>query len=221
VKRNKCGEINIKSCRSTLKHERKKCLTMKQIVSTYKKIYLPAAHAEWRWFASAKNIKEAIARAVSSELNEDGNYMSSHQRRIGRAKLAKAAIYFGRMAEEYASATNFEQVYAITKSVSTPKELRIGELAKYDFSTRVSAFLNLKPESVYLHAGTRTGARNLGYLHENEIIIAQYRRALTLHKSAVRDCTALNAACLPFALVAHSSRPHLACALPAHSHDKP
>ena len=169
MKRNKCGDINIKSCSSTLKHERKKCLTMEQIVSTYKKVYLPAAHAEWRWFASAKNIKEAIARAVSSELNEDGNYMSSHQRRIGRAKLAKAAIYFGRMAEEYASATNFEQVYAITKSVSTPKELRIGELARYDFSTRVSAFLNLKPESVYLHAGTRTGARNLGYLHENEI----------------------------------------------------
>ena len=38
----------------------------------------------------------------------------------------------------------------------------IGELAVYDIACRIGAFLGLSPERVYLHAGTREGARALG-----------------------------------------------------------
>jgi hypothetical protein len=38
----------------------------------------------------------------------------------------------------------------------------IGELYIYDTSLRIGAKLNLYPKKVYLHAGTRRGARALG-----------------------------------------------------------
>jgi len=39
----------------------------------------------------------------------------------------------------------------------------IGELYVYDTSLRIGAKLNVLPEKVYMHAGTRIGARRLGY----------------------------------------------------------
>ena len=38
----------------------------------------------------------------------------------------------------------------------------IGELAVYDIACRIGAFLGFRPDRVYLHAGTREGARALG-----------------------------------------------------------
>jgi hypothetical protein len=40
----------------------------------------------------------------------------------------------------------------------------IGELYIYDAALRVGAYLRLTPERVYLHAGTRIGARTSGLL---------------------------------------------------------
>ena len=37
----------------------------------------------------------------------------------------------------------------------------IGDLTVYDISTRIGAFLKLEPNRIYLHAGTRIGARAL------------------------------------------------------------
>ena len=39
----------------------------------------------------------------------------------------------------------------------------IGSLTVYDTATRIGAFLKLEPDRVYLHAGTRDGARALGF----------------------------------------------------------
>ena len=38
----------------------------------------------------------------------------------------------------------------------------IGELTVYDTSLRIGSFLKLEPSKVFLHAGTRIGARYLG-----------------------------------------------------------
>jgi hypothetical protein len=40
----------------------------------------------------------------------------------------------------------------------------------YDTALRIGAYLHLKPELVYLHAGTRIGARNLGFDSSAEFI---------------------------------------------------
>jgi hypothetical protein len=38
----------------------------------------------------------------------------------------------------------------------------IGALTIYDIACRIGAFLKLKPNRIYLHAGTRAGARAIG-----------------------------------------------------------
>jgi hypothetical protein len=39
----------------------------------------------------------------------------------------------------------------------------IGELTVYDTALRIGAHFGLEPERVYVHAGTREGARALGF----------------------------------------------------------
>ena len=39
---------------------------------------------------------------------------------------------------------------------------RIGPLAIYDTACRIGAYLKLRPDKVYLHAGVRVGARAIG-----------------------------------------------------------
>ena len=46
----------------------------------------------------------------------------------------------------------------------------IGELAVYDTALRIGARFNLAPQRVYLHAGTRDGARALGLASGTEAI---------------------------------------------------
>ncbi len=45
----------------------------------------------------------------------------------------------------------------------------IGELYIYDTSLRIGSYLGHLPEKVYLHSGTRKGARNLGYKNKYAI----------------------------------------------------
>jgi hypothetical protein len=44
----------------------------------------------------------------------------------------------------------------------------LGELYIYDTALRIGAHLNLLPDRVYLHAGTRTGAKAFGIVSRHE-----------------------------------------------------
>ncbi|HQM80509.1 MAG TPA: hypothetical protein PLX02_02700 [Syntrophorhabdaceae bacterium] len=52
-------------------------------------------------------------------------------------------------------------MFAFVKNIDLPIP-GIGELAVYDTALRIGAFLRIEPSKVFLHAGTRTGARALG-----------------------------------------------------------
>jgi hypothetical protein len=53
----------------------------------------------------------------------------------------------------------------------------IGDLARYDIAHRIGSYLNLQPELIYLHTGTRDGARVLG-LHGETVDRSRLPRAL-------------------------------------------
>ena len=55
-------------------------------------------------------------------------------------------------------AENFDDLLNIIERAA-PKG--IGELMVYDTAVRVGAFLNLSPDKIYLHAGTKTGLKKL------------------------------------------------------------
>jgi hypothetical protein len=85
----------------------------------------------------------------------------------------------------------------------------IGELAVYDFSLRIGAFLGLSPTMVYLHAGARDGARALGLkgvrLDPRELppafsklSPAEIEDCLCIYKNELRSSEAeTNASCMP------------------------
>lgn len=85
-----------------------------------------------------------------------------HQRRIARPTLEKTTRYLrhGRLGR----ARSFDELHRwIQDRVGSIPG--IGELYLYDTALRISAYLGLLPRRVYLHAGTRIGARALGLDH--------------------------------------------------------
>ena len=81
---------------------------------------------------------------------------------------------------------------------------RIGELAVYDISCRIGAFVGLSPNRVYLHAGTRKGAQALGLrgatVHKNDLP-PEFGR---LSPAEIEDCLCIYKA--PIQLLAATSR---------------
>jgi len=82
-----------------------------------------------------------------------------HQYRIPHAQLEKARA--GLLSADLASASTFDELYRrVAETIGSIE--RIGELAVYDTAFQIGAFLRLEPDLVYLHRGTRDGARALG-----------------------------------------------------------
>ena len=60
------------------------------------------------------------------------------------------------------SAATFGELYDLVRATIESVH-GIGELMVYDTATRLGAHLDLMPDRVYLHAGTRAGAEVLGF----------------------------------------------------------
>ena len=82
-----------------------------------------------------------------------------HQRRIPRTSLARARRRL-RNAPLRTCAT-FHELLAVVNN-ATRDIPKIGELMVYDTALRIGANIGLEPDRVYLHAGTRVGAKKLG-----------------------------------------------------------
>jgi hypothetical protein len=53
---------------------------------------------------------------------------------------------------------SFDELLNVIESVNSK---RIASLTQYDTAVRIGAYLNLFPEKIYLHTGTKIGVRNL------------------------------------------------------------
>ena len=101
---------------------------------------------------------KAVELAARAE-GHDGK-MYSHQRRVGRENMAltaKPLLALGRR--------KFGDFDALHEAVREAIQgiTRVDVLAVYDTALRLGAFRGVLPECVYLHAGTKTGAKNLGF----------------------------------------------------------
>lgn len=102
------------------------------------------------------NLKDAIF--VAANAIDSNNKINDHQKRIGREKLNAFAKKLATKESNISNAQNFDQIIDLVSNIKSEK---IGELAIYDTAFRIGCFLNKFPEKVYLHSGTRVGARNL------------------------------------------------------------
>ena len=85
----------------------------------------------------------------------------SHQCRIPRRSLSGAKTVLVSSIPELKHCKSFHELHALL--LDRLRKIRgLGELYCYDTALRIGAFSGLSPELVYLHSGTRTGAKALG-----------------------------------------------------------
>ncbi len=128
-------------------------------------ICIRAIENEMAWFASPLTLSEVIERDCSSRLEE--NSLHSHQQRpfgIWPQAPIQAADRLRRVASKLAEARTFNDLHEIICTQLRRNVPGIGELACYDIARRIGMSLRpkLEPTEVYLHRGTKEGAKVLG-----------------------------------------------------------
>lgn len=133
--------------------------TLGEVVDEYLSVNAPDSDAEYDFYRSCTSLTEAIERASRAE-DVDGN-CHPHQRRIGLARMSELRAPLLGMKRALQRARNFYQLHELVSQAGNGLE-RIGPLAIYDTALRLGAYLGFRPQYVYLHCGTREGARALG-----------------------------------------------------------
>jgi hypothetical protein len=163
----------------------------------------PHARDEMRFYARQPSLREAIREAALCRV-EDGK-RHPHQRRIPGHVLAKAERALQERAERLAKADSFDALH--TEVCAGIGNIRgIGDLAVYDIAHRIGAYLKLEPDLVYLHAGTRAGAKALGLSGEKlargqlpadlqRLKASELEDCLCIYRSMLRGAAAAGKAC--------------------------
>jgi len=135
-------------------------MRLKAIVRAYIKEIRPLAQDELDWFRSQLNLSEAVKYAGLA-INRKGKRYH-HQRRIPRGVLTQAEKILFANLEVIKQCSQFDELFDLIDVLLEPVD-GIGELYVYDTVLRIGAKLNLSPVKIYLHGGTRQGARALGF----------------------------------------------------------
>lgn len=105
--------------------------------------------------ARSETMGIALWRAVKSR--RPNGKMHNHQSKVS-GTLGKLGLILSRNRMTLASSPTFDVLYHRIKRLA-PKG--IGEMTTYDVAVRFGAYLGLKPEMIYMHAGTRAGLNAL------------------------------------------------------------
>lgn len=132
-------------------------VTLEELIDEYRRHECETD--ETATFASMPSLDYAIERAGMAENDNGKRY--SHQYRLKRVNMAKATEKLRGRTAELATCESFDALHGllcgITNGISG-----LGPLYAYDTARRLGAKLRIEPQRVYLHAGTRKGAKALG-----------------------------------------------------------
>ena len=130
--------------------------SLADVVSYYRRFHRQRAEREFAYWASRTGPGRVIREAALSKASNGKRH--PHQRRIPARVLQCAADTLAR--HNIPACQSFRDLHrAVGDRIGDIRG--IGELAVYDIACRIGASLGLTPERVYLHAGTREGARAL------------------------------------------------------------
>ncbi len=105
-----------------------------------------------------RNFDDVLTKAGLAQMPDGKRW--AHQRRIPESVLLRATRRLRRA--NLQQADSFDELLNSVKAALN-RVRGIGELYEYDTALRISAYLKTLPQRVYLHAGTRVGARALGF----------------------------------------------------------
>ncbi len=130
------------------------------IIRTYTTQIRPCANEELNWFRQQPTLSEAL-RLAALAINSKGKRYS-HQRRLSKTVLEQARDILLESEKEIHQSQDFDDLFALLERLLSPIK-GIGELYVYDTALRIGAKIGVFPKRVYLHAGTRVGAKALGF----------------------------------------------------------
>jgi hypothetical protein len=107
-----------------------------------------------------RTLPEAI-RIAALAINSKGK-RHSHQRRIPLSMLEDFRRGLLRKSKALRSCKSFPELMAISEKIAAGI-WKHSKLTVYDITHRIGAYLDVPPDRVYLHTGTREGARALGF----------------------------------------------------------
>ena len=158
--------------------------TYTAIVMAYKIDHRDRAESECRSYADSGTLSVAIEVAATARLPDGSKH--DHQWRIPPAVLHKFASNLLKVKNQLKTAADFNSLWKLVQQEGN-KIKGIGELTVYDTSQRIGAYLNIAPEYVYLHAGTRKGAQALGY-KGNQVYLRMEELPNAFHKLTPAQC---------------------------------
>ena len=161
------GEVAAPSAHCSSDTARSRLRSLNELVRDYEQRHRQRASRELRFFAIQPTLKRAVELAALAK-SPNGKRLR-HQRRIPERALEESARRLLASIEELRRAPSFEELVTRVRDMIADIH-RIGALAVYDTALRIGAKLNLEPEVVYLHAGTRDGAKALGLCVARETI---------------------------------------------------
>jgi len=119
----------------------------------------PIAQNELLWFRNQPTLEAAVQLAATAVKSRGKRY--SHQRRIKKDALRRARAVLSANTGRVQGCRDFLELIDLLDRLLAPID-GLGELYVYDTALRVGAKLGIGPDKVYLHAGTRVGAKALG-----------------------------------------------------------
>jgi hypothetical protein len=160
-------------------------MTFDEIVSDYMRQYRDNARAERRFFEMQRSPTAAIRKAALCELPSGKRH--PHQRRIPKNLLKDAETRLQAIRRKLATAADFYALHRLVEDGIGSIE-GIGSLTVYDMSHRIGAHFGKAPQLVYLHAGTRIGARVFNISGDSFDPRVLPRAFSRLTASEVEDC---------------------------------
>ncbi len=131
--------------------------TLAEIVQVYEQRYRADSRQELEAFRLESSLAAAVDRASAARDSNGKRY--KHQSRL--TKRALADVHLRLAGENLTACGDFDELHRLIES-----RLRsihgVGELMIYDTAVRIGALLGHLPKRIYLHRGTRRGARELG-----------------------------------------------------------
>jgi hypothetical protein len=132
---------------------------LRSLVTEYRKEHAPKAAEESAMFRRMPSLGLAIHHAALAIDEQEKCF--DHQALIIPSARQKAKEILTRESARLDAVRSFDELHVLVDELLSPVR-GIGELYIYDAALRLGAYLRLLPERVYLHRGTRDGARALG-----------------------------------------------------------
>ncbi len=134
-------------------------MDLSAVVRHYRRHIQSKAEAELESFRKEPTLAVAVRRAALAT-TPDG-HRDRHHRRRQQKELERASEVLAARLAEIAEASNFAKLHTLCEKALGPLH-DLGELYVYDTALRIGAKTGMLPRRIYLHRGTRAGAKALG-----------------------------------------------------------